>query len=256
MWNWVDKVQELKSDGKIFAIVTLVEHSGSSPREPGAKMLVTSDAFWGSVGGGRLEWVVLEEARRVLHSGESKKIRIPLGAKTGQCCGGIVEVFIEVVGSLAEVTIFGAGHVAQALSKVLLGTPFRVHLVDERKEWIQIKPCPENVVCHEMSWEDYIESEIKESKNSYFLIMTHDHQQDLAILEKLIQKEFKYLGLIGSESKKTRFINLLTDKFKSIGKDPDLLKKIHCPIGKKTGKSPQEVSISIAAELLDAYHNG
>jgi xanthine dehydrogenase accessory factor len=77
--------------------------------------------------------------------------------------------------------------------------------------------------------------------------MTFDHDLDQDLIEKLLQKEMKYLGLIGSQTKWQRFQKRLLEK----NLTPESLKKVKCPIGLPIGgKSPQEVAISFAAEIV------
>src|SRR4051794_10018735 len=98
MWNWISKAEELRSKGLPFIIVTITQVAGSTPRDTGAKMLVLPDGrFFGTVGGGNLEQLVLEEAIKCLKSNSHHVIRYPLGAKAGQCCGGIAEVLFESI---------------------------------------------------------------------------------------------------------------------------------------------------------------
>jgi xanthine dehydrogenase accessory factor len=69
---------------------------GSAPREVGACMLVAEDTFAGSIGGGKLEMTAIESARGLLASGGVwQMLHVPLGPNLGQCCGGVVEIWLE-----------------------------------------------------------------------------------------------------------------------------------------------------------------
>lgn len=252
MWNWIVKLQELREARAPFVAVTVVECSGSAPRDPGAKMLVLADEFFGTVGGGRLELLALEDARKILSAnGGSRKIRYPLGAKTGQCCGGVVELFFEVVNRGPELYVFGAGHVGQALVRTLAGTPFRVHLVDPRPEWIGRDAIPGAVVRHECAWDEFVEDARWSASDVYVAVMTHEHAMDQDIIADVARRETRYLGLIGSRSKWER----LKQRYSARGLDPALFERVRCPIGLHiAGKAPQEVAISVAAELLAEYY--
>src|SRR5690349_240622 len=116
MWDWIGKLQELR--GKKAALVTLISCEGSTPRETGAKMIVLPDGtFFGTIGGGQLEQQVLAETVVCISRSESQHLNIELCPKTGQCCGGRVEVFVDVLKESPKLYLFGAGHVGQALSK-------------------------------------------------------------------------------------------------------------------------------------------
>jgi xanthine dehydrogenase accessory factor len=79
------------------ALVTLADAQGSSPREPGARMVVRPDGgFSGTIGGGALEWSALAEAQSMLAQGEDfRRLNKALGPDLGQCCGGRVVVTLE-----------------------------------------------------------------------------------------------------------------------------------------------------------------
>lgn len=91
--------------GVPVAMVTIVEVKGSAPREPGIRMLVTADDLVGTIGGGHLEWRGMDIARAMLanrhvRGNPHRRIeRIPLGPALGQCCGGVVKLAFEVLGT-------------------------------------------------------------------------------------------------------------------------------------------------------------
>ncbi|MCM2324013.1 MAG: xanthine dehydrogenase accessory protein XdhC [Oligoflexia bacterium] len=255
MWNWIGKLAELTAEGAPVAIVTVTRCSGSTPRETGAKMLVLPQGeFFGTIGGGALEQEVLQEARRCLAEGTSRTLHYPLHASVGQCCGGVVELLVEVVNQGPSLHIFGAGHVGRALCKTLQDTAFQVHLVDERAEWLHSSELPTAAQRH-ADWKAVIEERGKpggwDAKNSYVVIMTHEHDLDFDILSRLLGQPLRYLGMIGSQSKWKSFQARLT----KAGATPEQIARIHCPMGLPTGgKAPQEIAISIAAELLQTHY--
>jgi xanthine dehydrogenase accessory factor len=251
MWDWVRKLHELRADGRPVALVTAVACNGSTPCTVGAKMVVTRDAFFGTVGGGHLEKLALDDARACLASGESKTVRYPLGAKAGQCCGGVVDVFVEIVGAAPRLYLFGVGHVGQALCRVLDGTPFEVHAIDERDEWIAAERLPESVRRHATPWDAFVADASWEPANTYVAIMTHRHDTDQEIVAAVVDRPARYVGLIGSNTKWARFRERLLAR----GVTEESLARVKCPIGLDVGgKAPQEVAVSIAAELLKTLH--
>jgi xanthine dehydrogenase accessory factor len=252
MWNWVAKLDELRRAGQPVAVATVTATSGSAPREPGAKMLVLSDGrIFGTIGGGRLESLAIEDARRAIAEDARRVVRYPLGAKAGQCCGGVVDVFFEVINAGPVLYLFGAGHVGQALCRVLAGTPFAVHVTDERPEWLDAPELPADVVRHPGEWTDFVREVPWDAARTYVAIMTHRHDTDQDIVADVINRPARYIGLIGSESKWARFRQRLTAR-----EVPEAaLARVKCPIGLHIGgKAPQEVAISIAAELLKCLH--
>jgi xanthine dehydrogenase accessory factor len=250
MSGWLRKLAELEESGTPAALVTVVRCQGSTPATPGAKMIVLADgSFFGTVGGGHLEQLVLVDARTCLVSGEKKTFRYPLGATAGQCCGGVVETFVDVLHAGPRLYLFGAGHVAQALCRVLAGTPFVVHAIDEREEWSGALPT--EVRRHATPWDVFAREAEWSAERTYVAIMTHRHDTDEAIVADVVARPARYLGLIGSPTKWRRF----RDRLEARGVAKEALDRIKCPIGMDVGgKAPQEVAISIAAELLGVHH--
>ncbi|HEY1690844.1 MAG TPA: xanthine dehydrogenase accessory protein XdhC [Polyangiaceae bacterium] len=250
MSPWLRKLAELEESGTPAALVTIVRCQGSTPAAAGAKMVVVADgSFVGTVGGGHLEQLVLADAQACLVAGEPKAFRYPLGATAGQCCGGVVETFVDVLNTGPRLYLFGAGHVAQALCRVLAGTAFVVHAVDERAEWSDA--LPEGVRRHAVPWDAFVSEAAWDEARTYVAIMTHRHDVDEAIVADVVGRPARYLGLIGSTVKWRRF----RDRLESRGLAKEALDRIKCPIGLDVGgKAPQEVAISVAAELLSVHH--
>lgn len=250
--DWVSALAELRAQGRPVAVVTVVKVEGSTPRDTGAKMLVTQAGLaWGSIGGGKLEALAIEDAQACLQAGEPAYQRYPLCVKAGQCCGGNTEVFIEVLGRGPLLYLFGAGHVGRALCHVLRGTPFAIHLVDPRPDWLKATELPPGLMLHEEPWEAFV-AQAEWSPRVYAAVLTHSHDLDLAVIQELALRETAYLGLIGSKTKWARFQSLL----KADGLTQARLDRIRCPIGLDLGmgKAPQEVAIAIAAQLLKSLN--
>jgi xanthine dehydrogenase accessory factor len=252
MWNWLETLNKLQRHNQAHALVTVTQNGGSTPRNVGAKMVVLPNGeFFGSIGGGNLEKLIIEQSLRQLEVGESKTSTYPLGTKAGQCCGGVVEVLIESLNTGPSLYLFGAGHVGRAVCDALKGTPFQVHVIDPRPEWIDKEGLPEGVVKHKQDWTEAIKSLSFDNKNTFAAIMTHSHEVDQEILVALMKTEHRFLGMIGSNSKWDRFQRRLKEK----GISQDELDRVHCPIGLNTGgKAPQEVAISLASQLLSIHY--
>ena len=130
----MSSVREFLAQHQQTAVVRMVSVRGSSPREEGTWMLVAPATCYGTIGGGQLEYMAIDEARALLaKQGDPRVLDIPLGPEIGQCCGGNVKLSVERVdeairddlieAELAErkaypdVYLFGAGHVGRALSE-------------------------------------------------------------------------------------------------------------------------------------------
>lgn len=99
MNEWIDELSDLTAAGEPAVLVTVSAIRGSSPREPGAKMIVTARETIGTIGGGQLEHQCTHIAAGLLDEADAPATRrFPLGPALGQCCGGVVDVLFEPVG--------------------------------------------------------------------------------------------------------------------------------------------------------------
>ena len=145
-----------------------------------------------------------------------------------------------------DVVIFGAGHVGAALVSVLASLPFTIHWVDERSELFP-QSLPHHVsVYNHAPWKDLIKLL---PDNALNIVLTHSHELDENLcFEYLNGKAFYFLGLIGSKTKRARFLHRLRDR----GIVQDQLNRLTCPIGvpEVTGNTPPEIAVGVAAQLL------
>lgn len=249
MRDWVEEAGALRGRGESFAMVTVVAVAGSSPRKAGAKMLVTAAELFGSVGGGRLEEEVIARARRMLSDLRMPSAAVgvlPLAASLGQCCGGKVAFAIERVLPPAEIAVFGAGHIAQALADIFLLLPCRAAFYDSRAQWREKLATAENV--RAVACDDLPAAARDLPPGARAVVMTHSHPLDLEICAQLLARgDIPFVGLIGSESKRTRFAAQLSRRGLSA-------ERLHCPIGGKA-QHPGEVAVQIAAALIKETAN-
>lgn len=247
--SWLEALAACQAAGKVCVLVTLAEIKGSAPREAGTKLLVTADTLVGSIGGGHLELKATELARAMLveRATSARLESFALGPALGQCCGGKVTILLEhFLPNDFFVALFGAGHVGREIVAVLAGTGVAVRWVDPRPEQFPAdKPAGVTAV-----HADHPADEVKDlPPGSYALVMTHSHDLDLAILEKLLKRgDCRYVGVIGSETKRANFESRLARK----GFSPEQIASIRCPIGVDgiTSKEPRAIAIAVAAELL------
>lgn len=247
--HWQQAVARCQEEAEPFSLVTVVGTTGSTPREGGSKMVVTADATFDSIGGGKLELLATQEARQLLLTDKSTQQihHFPLAAQANQCCGGSVTVLIEVFPRTAiELVVFGAGHVAKSLVGIVSELDMHLTWVDNRQDLFpEALPTGVHKVLIDAP-EEYV-SHIPEG--AYIVIITHDHALDYRLVKEVLHDDtFAYLGLIGSATKAKRFRKRLQHD----GFDEQAISTMHCPIGLKElrGKLPMEVAVSIAAQLL------
>jgi xanthine dehydrogenase accessory factor len=271
------------------ALVSVVDTKGSTPREVGARMIVTPQGFHGTIGGGALEWHAMAKAQSLLERGAVSKLSShALGPELGQCCGGRMQLLTESFDhtSLAnlralaererggsftiqnrnpaiaitetfgvaqrELFLFGAGHVGRAIVLALAPLPFAIHWIDPRPNaFPATTPLNVSTICPP----DPIACLAEAKPNSFSVILTHSHALDLSLTDASLRNpNIIETGLIGSATKRARFVNRLQE----MHVDSNQITKLICPIGIPgiTSKEPAMIAASVAAQflLLDQKH--
>lgn len=247
--SWYQAVAHCEQSGEPYVLVTVLGVTGSVPREPASKMVVTGEHSYDTIGGGHLEYRICQQARERLaaRAYTSEMAHFPLGASLGQCCGGSVSVLLEGhPGCEQQLVIFGAGHVAKALVTVMAQLPWRVTWVDSRADQFPAE-LPANVRQH--LTDDPVGDAPALCAGAQVLILTHNHQLDFDLCQALLKSaNCAGIGLIGSDTKAGRFRQRLAHR----GFSDEAIAGIRCPVGRQDipGKRPMEVAVSITAELL------
>jgi xanthine dehydrogenase accessory factor len=259
--DWLRAVQQLRHDGQPGVLVTVIEVRGHAPREAGAKMVVSREYSWGSVGGGNLEATAVVRARELIESGatepEIRELQLNPHARAEhgrQCCGGVVKLLLEPLAVRPVVALFGVGHVGYELARILSRLPIRLLLVDSRAEQLDrvrladvIDGAAEVGIYHTLLGEQVLE---QLPRGAHVVIMTHDHAEDYALCDAALRlnQPLGGIGLIGSAAKWTRFQAQLA----AAGHSPETIARITCPIGQPgiTGKDPAVIAVAVAAALL------
>jgi len=260
--DWLRAAQQLRDDGQPGVLVTVIEVRGHAPREAGAKMVVSRDRSWGSVGGGNLEATAIARARELISSGSSepeiREMQLNPHARTEhgrQCCGGVVRLLLEPLAVRPAVALFGIGHVGYELARILSRLPIQLLLVDSRAEQLDrvrladvIDGSADVSVHHTLLGEQVLE---QLPRGAHVVIMTHDHAEDYALCDAALRLSplLGGIGLIGSSVKWTRFQAQLA----AAGHSPEMIARITCPIGQPgiTGKDPAVIAVAVAAALLE-----
>jgi xanthine dehydrogenase accessory factor len=250
-------------------VVEVLATRGSAPREAGTRMLVAADAVAGTIGGGKLEWQAIAEARArlarqtTLADEPAHEQRLALGPSLGQCCGGEMTLRYTPLdaASLAawpepaprfHLQLYGAGHVGRAIVALLAGIDCRVQWIDEREdEFALFAPRTDAWPAHiEPVCVDAVEAEVAHARaGAHYLVMTHEHALDLRITEAILQRgDFAWCGLIGSATKRARFVH----RYEERGVPREAIERLTCPIGLPgiAGKEPQVLAVAVVAQLL------
>ncbi|RKR03469.1 xanthine/CO dehydrogenase XdhC/CoxF family maturation factor [Kushneria sinocarnis] len=188
--RWFEALADCQRRGIAHACAQIVTSAGSTPREPGSQLVVTANDAFDTLGGGRFEQQVIDTARAALARGEAgcRLESFSLGARSGQCCGGHVEVLITLYPAPGmRVALFGAGHVARALEPLLGGLGWRVDWFDTRApETLGTIDTAATTCCH---FGVTAEAQLNRlAPGCHCLVMTHDHALDEQLLAALIAR--------------------------------------------------------------------
>ena len=308
IWQFI--LSKLNQDSVVY-LLTVLKHKGSSPGRQGFKMVISdNDEIYGSIGGGVMEYNMVELCKELLKKKEYKpfiKRQIHKGTiidGSGMICSGEQTIvfypitqnnidtiqnltgiyssnksgvlsispsnfsfsakkdlntkfnltltsekewsYDELINKKEIIYIVGAGHVGLATSKLMSDLGFYVILLDNRAH---LNTFEKNLSPNEKRIIDYVDiaSHIPESNSAYVGIMTNKYTDDKLVLSKLLGKSYKYIGVLGSVSK----LKLMMEVLEKEGLSAKELKKVHAPIGMKiSSQTPQEIAISIAAEII------
>ena len=246
-------------------VVEVSKARGSVPREAGTRMLVAAHDCAGTIGGGRLELEAIGQARAMLatHDPLPRSVHYPLGPSLGQCCGGAVTLGLvrldasqldrwPVDPPLFHLQLYGAGHVGRAIARALAPLNAMVDWIDEREDEFPTRfPGCEAWPAHIRKLSvDAVEAEVHEAPpGAFYLVLTHRHDLDLKITQAILSRaDFGYLGLIGSQTKRQRFIH----HFERRGIASEVIARLTCPIGVPgiAGKQPEVIAVAVVAQML------
>ncbi len=196
--------------------MTIVEAVGSVPQDAGARMLVTAGGLHtGTVGGGKVEGKAIAEAQAMLGAASgapaTQCLAWNLKRDVGMTCGGTVRLYFEAFGVAPwQIVVFGAGHVANALARLLVGLDCRITVLDPRPEWLA--RLPESPRLARVLADDMPAQVAALPEDAFVLLMTMGHTTDRPILLEILRtRTFPYLGVIGSAAKAARLRKDVTE---------------------------------------------
>jgi xanthine dehydrogenase accessory factor len=199
----------------------------------------------------------------------------PLGPRLGQCCGGVVTLHFAPLDDATlqawqlplarlHIELHGAGHVGQAIARLLADLDCTVRWIDTREDALEDAPSAQQAppglpsrdtieaLPPHIQWlpSDCPEAEVADAPaGACHLVLTHRHDLDLRIIEAVLRRgDAHFAGLIGSQTKRASFLHRLADK----GLSAAQLAAMTCPIGLPglPGKEPAVIAIAVVAQLL------
>ena len=254
--EFFDKLEELRKKNEPFVTATVVRREMPSSGKSGDKAIVDKfGRMTGWIGGGCVKGIILKEAHDAIITGRSRLVKVGQSPATEKLDGvvdykmtcmseGTVEVFIEPVLPSPHLVVIGKTAIAKALVKIAKTAGFRITVVAA-----DITPQTfENI--DELITQITLD-QVKLSSSSSIIICTQGEQDEEA-LEQALQKNCTYIGFVASRKKKAGVFDYLRQN----GMDQAKLDTVHSPAGIDiAAKRPEEVAISIMAEIIQVHNN-
>jgi xanthine dehydrogenase accessory factor len=255
-----NEIYELATDlitqGEPFATVTVVRNEAPSSGKTGDKAIVNkTGVLKGWVGGGCVYSIVLKEVTEALEDGKPRLVRVsptpqsdpPRGVKEYKMTcysGGEVDLYIEPVMPKPHLVIIGKSIIGRALLKAARAIDFRLTVINEEAN-AEVFPEADQ---HQSSFDL---STIPFNQHTFIVVATQGDNDERG-LQTALSAPCRYVGFIASHKKRDAvFANLL-----NLGCAQEQLEQVHAPAGIDiNGKTPQEVAISILAEIIKEYRS-
>jgi xanthine dehydrogenase accessory factor len=240
-----------RSQGIPCVLVTVASAQGSVPRQAGTKMIVyASGKISGTVGGGKAEALIVQDALRCLETGKIELKRYPLREgepdSFGAICGGEITLLIEPQRSGESIYLFGAGHCAAAIARLARSCELNVFVIEDREDKLNaFEPANQKHLCK--SPDDFV-SQQSWNAGDAILLVNRNYMLDRDTLKAVLGTSgYGYVGMIGSKRKVLK----VYDELRTQGVNSESLSQVHAPLGIDIGAdSPEEIAISVMAEVL------
>src|SRR5271154_216169 len=249
--DFYKKAAELASQGKSFAIATVVRVEGSSSARRGSKAIIdpTGKLLLGWVGGGCAESAVRSEALKSIEIEKPRMITVDMSDEqlgVGMPCGGIMDIFIEPVLPKPELLIVGHGRIGESLAVLgdLLGFSITVNdPAADRRSF----PQAEKLVT-----EDFDLTETPIGPKTFVVIATQ-HKRDHLWLQKALEGSAAYVALIASQHR----AGLVLEFLRTAGVEEEKIATVWAPAGLDLGAStPEEIALSVMSQIVALRRGG
>jgi xanthine dehydrogenase accessory factor len=239
--NVLSRVNNLIASSRSFCLATVI-HSSDGDIIPGHKIIIFEN---GSLEGGTksktLNNAICKLAIQALTDDKKQLIEIEPGTI----------VYFDIIAKTRKLVICGAGHIAVPLAQFTRKLGFSVTVIDDRPEFaskVRFEDC-EVIAGNFIS----VINNLQIDSSTYVVIITRGHEHDVECLTEILPMETAYVGLIGSQRRIRFVLEILFNK----GIPTERLQDIFTPIGIPIGaNSPEEIALSIAAELISFYRLG
>lgn len=237
--------------GERVVVATVVRIEGSASAKPGAKAIVDESGrlIWGWVGGGCVDSAVRDVSREVLSERRPRLIRLDLDDEVlgvGMPCGGYMEIYLEAMIHDPRLLVLGHGRIAETMAALGSSLGFHVTVNDALAT-------PESFPSADLRISDDPEYAKLDCDGETYVVIATQHRSDYEALERALLKRPAYVGLVASRKRSA----LLLERLHEDGVPVDLLRRVSSPAGLDLGaETPQEIALSIAAEIVQLVRGG
>jgi len=233
----LDTLAALKKDERLGALITVVDG-------PDMGAVVVLDRETGLITGDGSPWIgedIVSDANGLMDREESRTLQY-----------GDRRVFIDTIAPSPVMLIFGAGHIAQPLSRFAHDLGFRVVVADARSTWATTERFPD-VDELIVAWPDSVFDHVVPDSRTYVVLLSHDSRFEIPVFRALRDTRVRYLGAMGSRRTHALRVARLVEE----GWTQEATDAIHGPIGLDLkAKSPAETAIAILAEVVQVRYGG
>ncbi len=242
--KFYNKLNKLTEKSKEVYLGTVIEAKGELSELKEAKFALTKDELFYSNSSQKeaLDQIIKQVGKeKILNMYNPELKEITVEGK------GEIELYIEPVTDNPRLVLFGAGHIANQVSKIASLMDFEITIIDDRAEFLNKERFPEADHIIVEKYADYLKR-YKPEKNDYVVIITRGHQFDYEVLSSVIDQDCKYVGMIGSSKK----IREVFDRLREVDNaSEELLETVHTPIGLSIGaETTAEIAVAIMAEIV------
>ena len=249
-----DDLTDLVDAGEPAALLTVVAKEGSAPRDVGTRMVVTREDAHGTIGGGTVEGLAVEDARAVLAGDADPGIRsyeLHPDGNTGMVCGGRMDVFVDRVRGSARLHVAGGGHIGRELAALADRVGYEVVVVDDREEYADPDAFPGGV---DVRRGDYgaVLRELPTGPDTAVAVATRSGTFDGRAVAAAVDGGAGYVGLVASETKADRVVDGLVED----GYSRAELARVRSPVGLDLGGGgPADIALAVLAEVHAVRHD-
>jgi xanthine dehydrogenase accessory factor len=233
------------ADGRPLVVASLIENDGATA-DTIPRVLIDADgvAIVGSLGSATLDQATAAMAVSIIADD-----RIEITTRTLDKS----RVLIEVARPALEVVVCGGGHVGRAVAAAAQLLDYRVTVIDDREDFasrVRFSDARVNLVSGDFA---VALREMRITPASHVVIVTRGHRHDEICLREVIERPARYIGMIGSRRRTTT----IRERLKHDGVAPELLRRVHAPIGLDIGaQTPEEIAVAIMAEIVLVRRGG